>query len=660
MQKRAPSPPTLIVGDGSMSGIGSSDLLTSDAVYGMIKQPEGGAPPSIADLSVAVDQCFKGDPSLQFLGGSGGLLWCAGALAGGKRKVIPCGWNERLEERKAHARLAQDLDVLNPGCKCINLMHGAGSVLARDVLALLQAVGCGVAPCGGGATEDYVVRTAERFKVNSILGTPTRLMRLAWHLRREGRRLPIRDVMVCGDFCSQRQLEWIQDSFGSLEHGKFFAPRVAGLWGSNELGIVGFSPPSVHDTRVCVYDPAVWDVSIRPVPKGLLPHETSRTRWVEVWENERKMGMAGWRSTTVGGKAPAKGDPVHWTTEALEPQRKEEVKLPPEHEGEWKFTGEWNAEEWYFGWDWNTTSDWQSSSELQQGHKAPFRRRRWRQKVERVRDPERYDGVGLLVLSSTQRNRLPLRDVTTGNVVQSRDVKVLGEKRRSFRSFGLKHQIFNMVGGIKVWITEFVPVLDDYVDWQVEHTVREEEQGMLDCLTIRIVTEPLKSGAAAEVGAERKKTLGMAIRSALEGAPGRSMPEFHLEIVEVSPDELVQDEITGKRRVLVDLAFSLDMSSPIRSPAFGLASEGASTYSPSPRPPGSIRSPGLDGGTSVAPSRRSSDGNSSIYPGCAFQAVAGRAAAGYHLGDDGGGSSYGAGSDRTGWRKGSFSFPAPW
>eukprot|EP01065_Artemidia_motanka_P038760 TRINITY_DN47605_c0_g1_i1.p1 TRINITY_DN47605_c0_g1~~TRINITY_DN47605_c0_g1_i1.p1 ORF type:complete len:644 (+),score=176.34 TRINITY_DN47605_c0_g1_i1:46-1932(+) len=589
-----------------------------------------------ADLDAAVDRAIRSSgPKLAVLDGSHGLLWCPGGGSQMRRRIIPCGADERRAEREAAISMAREIDFLTPSNICINLLSGAASPLYRDVAMLLQELRCGVVPCTS-VGEDYLVRTAERFRANTVVATASRLTRLAWHLGREGRRLPLRDIVLCGEGVTSKQREWFSDAFGAFEHGKFFPPRFASLFGSNELGILGLSPFSLHNPLLMLFDDRVWTMRTAPVPEGGLPGKVEYKRWAEVWENERKMAVAGWRSTTVGGKAPARGDPVHWTTQSLEPLRKEEAKLPGPEEGEWTFSGEWTPDaDWLYGSDWSEAA---AGQWLPDAKKGQFRRRRWRIEMRRTKAPEEAPGVGMLVLTSQLRKRLPLLHYSLGDVGVLREVKCAGRMWKAFQLCGVRHRSFKMRSAT-VWASEFDALLHDFPDWQVEHSMREEEQGFVDCVRLRVVTEPASNGDARELGAETRKTLGMTIRSALAKAPKRSLPEFHLDIVESSPDALITDEVTGKRWQVADLYSQPAPASP-GSP-FGARSGGMSdgmssvAGSPSPRRHGYGMSscPSESFSPSIAPSRQGSftSDTTSIYPGGGFMAAPGRATAGYHL-----------------------------
>eukprot|EP01062_Namystynia_karyoxenos_P023065 TRINITY_DN18878_c0_g3_i1.p1 TRINITY_DN18878_c0_g3~~TRINITY_DN18878_c0_g3_i1.p1 ORF type:complete len:655 (+),score=141.19 TRINITY_DN18878_c0_g3_i1:80-2044(+) len=645
----------------SAAAAAAADAAAAHKVYGALLEGKAeGEPITKEELRAACERGLNSEDSA--LRAITGLMWCPSGSA--RRPLVPCSAAERAEELRAAAGLADSLGIIGPGNVCLLLVGGGPHPLHSDVCALLRAVGAGVLPCSARSSEDYCVRTAERFGANTVVGTPSRLLRLAWHLRAEARRLELRDVLLVGEVPTPQQLQWISEAFGSETHGKFFPPRIASAWGSSETGIVGFSPPGLHDPLLVLYDDEVWHFATAPPPAGSIPRIASE-RWAEVWENERKLGVAGWRSTTVAGKAPSKGDPVHWTTEMLEPLRKEDVKLPAAEEGEWHFEGEWKAGEWIYGYDWSEvgTPEWLPLGELPQrgGSKPQLRRRRWRIKLVRTRAPEEAPGAGLLVATALTRKRMPLARYSLGDCGALREAKSGGRNWRAFRQCGLRHEIFHLLGHVPVWVTEFEPHLNEYADWQIEHTIRDDEQGCLDCLRIRIATQPAPSTGspgrpgAQDLGAERRKTLGMAIRETLSRnrPKGAALPEFHLDIQVCEPAQLVCDELSGRLRRLVDLSTQV-AASPGRSPLRDDASSVAPGSSPSPRRP--ARSPGPsdtvsmvsfspDGKSysqSIAPSRAGSDSDTaSVFPGGGgggFVAAPGRAHEGFHLSASRGGS----------------------
>ena len=484
-----------------------------------------------------------------------GLVWCSsGGMAGAKKFYLPVDRSEWEEEYKKSAELAKTLDIFNSRQVVMNLLSGTGVPLYDVLGRILNDCGATAVPCDGRCADDYLYRIAKRFKINTILTTTNRLFQLCWFLQREGAKIPLKQIVIYGNLPSQEQLHLCLPQFSVSEHGKNFPPNVSSVYGSSELGIVGFSPHQLRDLSQIILTPHVILESKDCTTGEVAP--SNMEKYVEVYENQRHYPMIGWKNKLM------KKDPAQYTTIDMKPMRRSEVKLPDvEEHGVWGFSGGWeSSKQWAYSWEW--TGPWMAEDELiaygspngGKREKPKKRRRRWRVKMIRTQSPEER-GSGRLLASLTLRKKIPYVRYDVGDIGRLSNCVFQGEMYKSMRLTARQHQTFRL-GDCVIFLAEIEPLLSDYLDFQLLHELRDDDGGLKDVLFVKVLLPGKpgqKSRPCSELDAETKKRLSMSIREVVQ-APRQqeTLPEYHIEIVSVPPSEFKICDTNGKLRRLVD------------------------------------------------------------------------------------------------------------
>ena len=489
-----------------------------------------------------------------------GVVWCtSGGQATSKKHYLPVATQEWREETAQMATLAKELETFTPSQTTVNLLTGTSYPLYDAVQRIMEDCGATLLPCDARSSDDYIVKVARRFKANTIVATTNRLARLAFHLQCEGATLAVKHIIIYGNFPHATQTRVFERVFGSEMHGKLFPPAYAAVYGTSELGVLGFSPAALHDSHLFITSPSTTEFTLKPcVPSELPPSTMEGTR--EVYENQRKYPMVGFKGKLM------KKDPPPWTDADLKAKKRSEVGLPDvEEHGVWGFSGEWKvAPRWSYAWDW--CGPWMDEDDLiasgspngGKREKPKIRRRAWKIKIVRTQSPEER-GSGRVLATQLLRHKVPYLRYDTGDVakpVPNAGITFRGERHTAIRIICRQHQSFH-IGEATIFLSELEPLLMNFLDYQVIHDTKQDEGGSRDVLLIKVVNEGAKgqrAGAVRDVDAETKKRLAMDIREVIrQSRRDKEIPEYLIEISSVLPADLKLCDSSMKLRRLIDV-----------------------------------------------------------------------------------------------------------
>eukprot|EP01060_Flectonema_neradi_P035093 TRINITY_DN6342_c0_g1_i1.p1 TRINITY_DN6342_c0_g1~~TRINITY_DN6342_c0_g1_i1.p1 ORF type:complete len:604 (+),score=94.26 TRINITY_DN6342_c0_g1_i1:1578-3389(+) len=486
---------------------------------------------------------------------SGGLVWCSsGGMATGKKYYLPVDRREWEQEYETNRELAKTLEMFNSRQVVLNLLSGTGYPTFDTIGRILSDCGATAAPCDGRCADDYIFRIYRRFKANTLLTTTNRLFQLSWFLQREGATMPMKQIILYGNIPSPEQLHLCLPQFSVAEHGKNFPPNISSIFGTSELGIIAYSPHQLRDLAQFLLSPNVVVESKDCCPGEVAP--SSMEKYVEVYENQRHYPMIGWKNKLM------KKDPAQFTTIDMKPMRRSEVKLPDvEEHGVWGFSGKWEASKrWLYSWEW--TGPWMAEDELLacgspnggKREKPKKRRRQWKVKMVRTQSPEER-GSGRLLVSSKHRKKIPYIRYDMGDIGRISDCVFQGDQYKSLRLTARQHQTFRL-GECVIFLSEIEPLLTEYLDFQLQHELRDDDGGLKDIIVVKLLLPGRpgqKSRPCTELDAETKKRLSMSIRDVIQSPRQRdSLPEYHIEVMSVPPSEFKICDTNGKLRRLVD------------------------------------------------------------------------------------------------------------
>eukprot|EP01064_Diplonema_japonicum_P024313 TRINITY_DN3485_c0_g1_i1.p1 TRINITY_DN3485_c0_g1~~TRINITY_DN3485_c0_g1_i1.p1 ORF type:complete len:639 (+),score=91.79 TRINITY_DN3485_c0_g1_i1:79-1917(+) len=495
----------------------------------------------------------KGDEGLS--GDSSGVVWCgSGGMATAKRFYTPVDSTEWGQEEETAKTFCKEIDFFTKGMAVVNLLapQSGGYPLYETIQRLATSCGASILPCDSRQSDDYITRTMQRFKANTILSTTNRLAQLVWFMQTEGiKNIPITNIILYGNLPHTAQYRSFQQQFAFEQHSKVFNPSFSAIYGTAELGIIGFSPHQLRDLQMFLTCPHV-QLSLKKCSRSELPPSTMES-FAEVYENQRKYPMVGWKSKLM------KKDPPQWTDENLNPQRRSEVKLPSvEEHGVWGFSGKWEiANDWSCAWDWS--GPWLPEDELitmgsphGKREKPKIRRRKWKVKMVRIESPEER-GSGRVLCTMMHRKRIPILRYDTGDVAKTKIIQFAGERRAAVRLTARQHLTFSL-GENLIFLSELEPLLGEYLDFQVIHDYREDEGGSKDVVIINLLLTGKKGQKEPrQMDIETKKRLAMSVRDVIRSPRGdQNIPEYHVEVHSIKPSVMKTCETSGKLRRLID------------------------------------------------------------------------------------------------------------
>ena len=539
-----------------------------------------------------------------------GVVWCtSGGNVTSKKYYSPVATDEWKAQGNHMSKLARDLDFFTSSQVTLNLLTGSAYPLFTSIHRAMEDCGASVLPCDTRSSDDYIVKAARRFKANTIVSTTNRLAQLAYFLLAEGITLPVKHIIFFGSFPQSAQAKVFEHVFGTEMHSKLFPPTFAAVYGTSELGILGFSPSQLRDTHLFITSGKVCDFTLKECVKSELPPSSMEGKR-EVFENQRKYPMVGWKGKLM------KKDPQPWTDDQLRAMKRSQVKLPDvEEHGVWGFCGEWKvAPTWSYAWDW--AGPWMAEEDLiaagspngGKRDKPKIRRRGWSIRILRTKSPEER-GSGRLLVTMLLRKAVPYLKYDTGDVakpVEGGTISFMGDSHPAIRILCRQHVTFQ-IGEFPVFLSELDPLLAKFLDSQVVHDYKQDEGGARHVLSVRVVLEPVKGqkpNSARDMPAEEKKRLAMDIREVIgQSRKDKDLPEYHVDVQSVLPQELKVCDNSMKIRRLIDARGlggvpKLVRKREHRDPSTSLTARSSSGLSQNLQ----FKPPSVDDGASVAES----------------------------------------------------------
>eukprot|EP01062_Namystynia_karyoxenos_P058745 TRINITY_DN50228_c0_g1_i1.p2 TRINITY_DN50228_c0_g1~~TRINITY_DN50228_c0_g1_i1.p2 ORF type:complete len:643 (+),score=219.31 TRINITY_DN50228_c0_g1_i1:80-1930(+) len=584
---------------------------------------EGGAPPAYADVLEAAAKHPVYEKLIKAAGGKdftitkeeyhlelerdekgacgpdfGGILWLqSGGMVTTRKWYTPVLQSEWAQQHERVRDLAHRLGMLSAGSVVVPLLGDVVEYpLYHEIAEMVRHCGATLLSCDASSSDEAVIRTAKRFKGNTVVGSRARLVQLAWHLTRERRRYPFCHVLVYGELPTPTQQRLLDKAFSDLQHGKTLRPRMAGIFGTAELGLLGFSPHQLRDLRTIIFDSAALRVTVEPCGREESP-PTKVRRTAEVFENQKRYPMVGWQSKAVPGGGGGGADRFEvWTTREGVPCRREQVKLPGEEYGTWEWQGKWQPDA-----DWEYAADfrgpWAADEATVAGQgkgDAKFRRRRWAASMVKIDAAPELE-AGRLLATLLCRTRCPILNYDTGDLAKQGDVVFAGDKYPAFRLGGRRLNRFTVGargggGGVSLFVCEFAVPLFHYLLWQLVIDSVQDEAGAVDRITVYAVPPFQKKKEAVEQPAALRSKLSpfgggnsprsrgagspraahsdpaaddpdapncpravaARVRKALQEPRDAPLPDFRIEFVPCTPHDLRLHEASGRLRPMID------------------------------------------------------------------------------------------------------------
>jgi phenylacetate-CoA ligase len=177
-----------------------------------------------------------------------------------KPLVFPVDIEENLEQRRVLARALTSDGIFSPGTIALNMfgymdMYRTAAIL-DDILEKCQATTLAIS---ANAKNEDAYDTAQHFKPNFIFGTPSKLFLFAQHLKKNGQKLHIKNLLFSGEFLLHSYVQIFKDYLG--------IQNIYSIYGAAETGIWAWSDYSNNPSLFRVIDGVVIEI-INPDADG--------------------------------------------------------------------------------------------------------------------------------------------------------------------------------------------------------------------------------------------------------------------------------------------------------------------------------------------------------------------------------------------------------
>ena len=164
-----------------------------------------------------------------------GCYWSpSGCSTARAQFFFPTDVKENHYQRQVFATFLQKRGVLQPGVVALNLFAGTLMYRACEIFTEFgELCGATVLPVTSAAPFEKVYEIAQRFQVNTIMGSTSRLLALARFLEREGFKLQAERAIFAGEPLTPPTESCLRTCLG--------VERLFGVYGSAETGVWGLS-----------------------------------------------------------------------------------------------------------------------------------------------------------------------------------------------------------------------------------------------------------------------------------------------------------------------------------------------------------------------------------------------------------------------------------
>ncbi|WP_435263003.1 hypothetical protein [Tenacibaculum sp. nBUS_03] len=170
-----------------------------------------------------------------------------------KPLIFPVDIEENLYQRKLLAKELVKFGMFSSKTIALNLfsykdMYRTAAIV-DDVLEKCNATTISL---GASSSFDLVFNSALQFKVNIVMGTPSKLVLFARYILDNKLSLFIKNVMYAGEFLLQSQVILLKEAFGTKQ--------IFSLYGSAETGIWGWSNYSQSPMSFNILDDIIVEI----------------------------------------------------------------------------------------------------------------------------------------------------------------------------------------------------------------------------------------------------------------------------------------------------------------------------------------------------------------------------------------------------------------
>ncbi|CAF4185696.1 unnamed protein product [Adineta steineri] len=176
--------------------------------------------------------------------------------SGGKRLFFATDIQQNLRQRQILVNMMLDEDIISDRDICLNLFQYGNIYRSFEIFNdFCSMANCTTIPMGADASNEDILEMIEYFKPNVLMGSPYRLMQLAFYLEKQEKN----DIKFEKIYFACESLDKIkQDYFRRIFHCSIYI----GFYGSAETGVYACQSPKYSSTKIYLYPKELVQIEI--------------------------------------------------------------------------------------------------------------------------------------------------------------------------------------------------------------------------------------------------------------------------------------------------------------------------------------------------------------------------------------------------------------
>ncbi|CAF4233287.1 unnamed protein product, partial [Adineta steineri] len=176
--------------------------------------------------------------------------------SGGKRLFFATDIQENLRQRQILVNMMLDENIISDRDICLNLFQYGNIYRSFEIFNdFCSMANCTTIPMGADASNEDIYEMIEYFKPNVLMGSPYRLMQLAFYLEKQEKN----EIYLEKIYFACESLDKIkQDYFRRIFHCSIYI----GFYGSAETGVYACQSPKYSSTKIYLYPKELVQIEI--------------------------------------------------------------------------------------------------------------------------------------------------------------------------------------------------------------------------------------------------------------------------------------------------------------------------------------------------------------------------------------------------------------
>ncbi|UJR35039.1 hypothetical protein I4U23_027815 [Adineta vaga] len=176
--------------------------------------------------------------------------------SGGKRLFFSTDIQENLRQRQILVNMMLDEDIISDRDVCLNLFQSDNIYRSFEIFNdFCSMANCTTIPMSANTTDEDVLEIIEYFKPTILMGSPYRLMQLAFYLEKQGKKEIYFEKIY---FACEAIDEIKQEYFQRIFHCSIYL----GFYGSAETGVYACQSSKYSSTKIYLYPKELVEIEI--------------------------------------------------------------------------------------------------------------------------------------------------------------------------------------------------------------------------------------------------------------------------------------------------------------------------------------------------------------------------------------------------------------